>query len=143
MAITLKTITEPDERPTIFVSYSRADKKLKDQVLEHLEGLERLGILSVWHDRDIRAGVDWYARLLEVLSRTKVAVCLISSSFLRSPLCMDEEIPYLLQAQNRGELAIFPILVKGCLWEEHRWLKRLQLLVCRRSRKTRENVPTG
>lgn len=124
----LLTLVPAGEQPYVFVSYSHADKYLKDAILPQLKSLERLGVFSVWDDEQIKAGIEWYARIYEILSKTKVAICLISPDFLSSSFCMDEEIPYLLQARNRGDLEIFPILIQDCVWEKHRWLKRLQLL---------------
>jgi hypothetical protein len=78
--------------------------------------------------RQIKAGVDWYARIKEILRKTRCAVCLITAHFLDSSFCMDEEIPYLLQQRHKGNLEIFPILLEDCVWEEHPWLKRWQIL---------------
>ena len=121
-------LVQTDERPLVFVSYSHSDETWKDTLMPHLKSLERLGELSVWDDRQILAGTEWYARIRHVLMRTKVAICLISPEFLASSFCMHEEIPYLLQARNRGDLEIFPILIRDCVWEAHSWLKRLQML---------------
>lgn len=128
MPAELQTLVSTEEPPIVFVSYSHKDEEWKDRFLPHLESLGRLGMLSVWDDRQIKAGVDWYAKIHDVLSKTKVAVCLISTDFLNSSFCLDEEIPYLLQRRNRGDLEIFPILLRECVREDHRWLKRLQML---------------
>ena len=128
MAAALRTLVRTEEPPIVFVSYSHKDEKWKDALLPQLQNLDRLGILSVWDDRQIKAGVEWYKRIHETLQKTKVAVCLISPDFLASSFCMDEEIAYLLQARNRGDLEIFPILIRHCIWDEHPWLKRLQML---------------
>jgi len=127
MATTLKTLVRTDKPPIVFVSYSHKDEAWKNALLPQLRNLEKLGTLEVWNDRDIKAGVDWYAEIKDVLSRTKVAICLISSNFLSSSFCLDEEVAYLLQARNRGDLEIIPVLVEDCVWQPHRWLKRLQM----------------
>jgi TIR domain len=101
---------------------------VEGQAAPQLSQLRRLGILQVWDDRQIKAGVDWYARIKEILSKTRCAVCLISANFLNSSFCMDEEIPYLLQQRHKGNLEIFPVLVEDCVWNEHPWLKRWQTL---------------
>jgi hypothetical protein len=99
MAVQLETLHQ-EEPPIVFVSYSHKDEEWKDRLVPHLDQLGRLGILQVWDDRQIKAGVDWYARIREVLSRTRCAISLISSDFLASSFCMDEEIPYLLQQRG-------------------------------------------
>ncbi|MGH1480987.1 MAG: TIR domain-containing protein [Geminicoccales bacterium] len=93
-----------------------------------MKNLDGLGILRVWDDRDIKADVDWYAKIHDVLSRTKVAICLISPDFLSSSFCLDEKVSCLLQRRDRGDLEVFPILLRDCFWDEHNWLKRLQML---------------
>ena len=130
MATKLQTLVQTDEPPVVFVSYSHneRDNAWKNQLLTHLEQLEPLGILSVWSDRDIKPGIAWYDKIYDVLSKTRVAVCLISADFLNSAFCMNEEIPYLLQRRDRGDLEIFPVLLRDCLWDEHHWLRRLQML---------------
>jgi len=127
MAATLQTIHQTDEPPIVFVSYSHKDEAWKDKLLPQFGQLARLGILEVWDDRQIKAGVDWYARIREILGKTRCAVCLISDNFLNSAFCMDEEIPYLLQRRYRGKLELFPLLLSDCVWEAHPWLKRWQI----------------
>jgi len=43
-------------------------------------------------------------------------------------LCLEEKVSCLLQQRNRGNLEIFPLLLRDCFWDEHYWLKRLQML---------------
>ena len=114
--------------PTVFISYSHKDETWKDLLLPHFQQLARTGILEVWDDRKIRAGEDWYARIQELLNRTRYAVCLVSANFLNSSFCMDEEIPFFLQQRRKGGLEILPILVESCTWQAHPWLSRLQML---------------
>jgi TIR domain len=122
------THSEPCGRAAVvFVSYSHKDEEWKDKLLPQLKHLGRLGILQVWDDRQIKAGVDWYARIREILRKTRCAICLISDNFLNSSFCMDEEIPYLLQQRYRGQLELFPVLLSDCVWEAHPWLKRWQI----------------
>jgi hypothetical protein len=118
----------PTGKPTVFISYSHKDEKWKDLLLPQFKQLEMLGVLEVWGDRQIRHGEDWYARIQEVLNRTRFAVCLVSANFLASNFCMDEEIPFLLQQRRKGGLEILPILIEPCVWQAHQWLRRLQML---------------
>ncbi len=115
-------------KPTVFISYSHKDEKWKDLLLPQFKQLEKAGCLEVWDDRQIKAGDDWYARIQEVLRRTRYAVCLVSANFLSSSFCMDEEIPFLLQVRRKGGLEILPILIERCVWQAHPWLRRLQML---------------
>jgi len=39
-----------------FISYAHADEAMKNQFLQHLKPLERLGLIEGWHDRMIKPG---------------------------------------------------------------------------------------
>ena len=97
-------LSRSDTLPLVFVSYSHKDEAWKEKFPPQLGQLERLGELSVWHDRKIKGGEDWYARIKNILGRTKCAVCLISANFLNSSFCMEEELPFLLQQRRKGGL---------------------------------------
>jgi transketolase len=44
----------------VFISYSRRDEGLKDELVNyHLKLLQREGKNNTWQDRDIEAGVEW------------------------------------------------------------------------------------
>ena len=43
----------------IFFSYSHEDALLVDQLEKHLALLKRQGIIDMWRDRDIGAGMEW------------------------------------------------------------------------------------
>jgi hypothetical protein len=90
------------DKPTVFISYSHLDEAWKEKFLPHFLQLERAGHLTVWDDRQIRMGENWYLRIWDVLQRTRFAVCLISAHYLQSSFCMEEEIPFLLQQQHKG-----------------------------------------
>lgn len=128
MSTQLSSLIRTGEQPYVFVSYSHKDEVWKDELLRQLDHLQDAGNFKIWEDRQIHPGTDWYADIRNTLRRTKIAVCLISSNFLRSSFCINEEIAYLLQAQNRGDLEILPVLVEDCVWKRHRWLSRLQML---------------
>jgi tetratricopeptide (TPR) repeat protein len=118
--------------PVVFVSYSHKDEVWMRRLLPQLEALRMAGAeLDVWTDRDIRPGVDWYAAIRQALDRTRFAVCLVSENFLSSPFCIHEEVEYLRQRRDRWDLEILPVLLTDCVWDQHRWLRRLQLVDAR------------
>lgn len=43
----------------IFFSYAHEDKVLLDKLQKHLKPLQREGLIEMWHDRDISAGMEW------------------------------------------------------------------------------------
>lgn len=114
--------------PLVFISYSHKDEVWKDRLRPHLEVLERQGQLAIWDDRQIDAGAQWHPAILEVMERCQVAVCLISADYLSSEFCTGEELPALLKRRQSGDLAIIPILLRSCDWQDYPWLEELQML---------------
>jgi len=115
------------DKPLVFISYSHKDEVWKDRLRPHLDMFSYDSELIIWDDRQIEPSTAWFDEIKDIMERAKVAICLISSNFLSSSFCLDEEVAYLLQARNRGDLEIIPVLVEDCVWKPHRWLKRLQM----------------
>jgi len=115
------------DRPrTIFVSYSHKDEKWKDRLLTHLGALRNQARLSVWHDRDIRPGDEWFPTIQEAMEAADIAILLITPAFLASTFIQETEVPYLLKRheQHKRGLCIFPVLATPCDWEASEWLIR-------------------
>jgi hypothetical protein len=115
------------DRPTVFVSYSRADQKWRDRLLKHLLVLERQGILQVWDDRRIGAGEDWREGIRAAMDEASIAVLLVTVNFLNSEFVQENEIPKLLDHRKERGLTVVPILVKPCPWEGFQWLEAIQM----------------
>ena len=114
--------------PYVFVSYSHKDEEWKDRLLPYLQILEQVENVKPWDDRKIGVGENWFRRLYDILEKTKIAVCLVSENFLASSFCQEEEMSFLLQERQKGDLEIFPILIRHCPWKLYPWLSKLQML---------------
>ncbi len=91
--------------------------------------LGQLGILQVWDDRQIKAGVDWYARIREVLSKTPLRDLLDLRRLPQLVLLHGRGDPLPLQQRYRGEGSSSSRSCSvHCVWEAHPWLKRWQML---------------
>jgi hypothetical protein len=56
----LEVFQMSDVKPiSVYYSYAYEDEALIEQLMTHLQVLQRLGIISSWHKRNISAGVDW------------------------------------------------------------------------------------
>ncbi len=88
-------------KPTVFISYSHKDEVWKDRLKPHLAMLEKAGRITVWDDRKIDAGDQWYPEIKEAMEKAAVAVCLSSADYLASDFCVREEIPYLLERRKQ------------------------------------------
>ncbi|ETR71588.1 MAG: WD repeat-containing protein [Candidatus Magnetoglobus multicellularis str. Araruama] len=118
-----------NNKRTIFISYSHEDKKWKDRIKPHLVILEKLGCnIIVWDDRKINSGEKWYSELHEAMEQAIVSICLISANYLSSDFCIKEEIPFLLEKQEKQGMTIIPLLIRPCLWKAFSWISSIQML---------------
>src|SRR5258708_7682501 len=81
----------------VFISYSHADEKLKESFLKHLKPLERMNLISSWHDRKLLAGDDWGAEISQNLEKADVVLLLVSIDFINSKYCYDIELDRALE----------------------------------------------
>ena len=70
----------------IFFSYAHAneDEELLDELVKHLSEWRRQKLISPWHDRDIRAGVEWQHTIDTHLNTAQIILLLISPDFMAS-----------------------------------------------------------
>ncbi len=108
----------------IFISYSHKDKKWKNRLVTQLEVLNE--DLDVWEDRRIQAGGDWYNQIKGAIDTADAAILLISADFLTSPFILREEVPDLFKRREKEEMAIFPLIVSHCAWQQLGWLSSIQ-----------------
>jgi tetratricopeptide (TPR) repeat protein len=115
-------------KPTVFVSYSHKDEKLKDLLRPHLGVLEQQDRITIWDDRKIDPGGKWFAEIKEIMAQAAVSVCLISANYLSSDYCVKEEIPYLLERREKDGMVLIPVLLRPCAWKAVSWLKESQMI---------------
>ena len=115
-------------KPTVFISYSHRDERWKDLLRSHLGVLEQTGRITVWDDRQIDGGEEWYPEIVAAMERAAVALCLISPDFLKSDFINKEEIPHLIKRRENEGMILLPVLVRPCLWEIVDWLSPIQML---------------
>jgi|GEM_PF-4662717 len=101
----------------VFYSYSHKDETLLQKLTEHLANLQRQGIITQWHDRDIGAGSEWNGVIDEHLNSASVILLLISPSFLASNYCFDIEVKRAMQRHENGEARVIPVILRPCKWQ--------------------------
>jgi hypothetical protein len=117
-------LTEPIR---IFVSYSRKDQDLNKRLLESLSGLQREGLATIWHDRNIDAGECWTLEINNQLEIADIVLLLISPSFVSSNYCYGVELERAMERQSQGRAKVIPILLRPVDWGKSR-LNDLQAL---------------
>lgn len=120
-------MADSDNRPKrVFISYSHKDEAWKERLHTQLKVLELENLLTVWQDRQISAGDDWYPAIEEAINSSQVAILLISADLLGSNFIRSEEIPRLLKRRAQEGLRLIPLILKPCPWEAVPWLKSIQ-----------------
>lgn len=100
----------------LFLSYSHADEALLDRMHRHLAQLQREGSVSGWYDRDIRAGGRLDEEIDEELSNADIFIACASPDYIASNYCYERELTAALEREQRGELAIVPVILEPSDW---------------------------
>ena len=101
----------------LFYSYSHKDENLRKELVNHLTILERQGVLASWHDRDIEAGAEWNQEIERHLNESQIILLLISSDFIASPFCWDNEMACAMERHEASKAVVIPIILRSCDWK--------------------------
>ncbi len=104
---------------SVFFSYAHEDEKLRDDLAKQLKLLERQGVISAWHDRQIIAGSEWGSAIDTHLDSAQVILLLISPDFLASDYCWDIEVKRAMERHEAGEARVIPVILRPVdYWQE-------------------------
>jgi len=109
-------VGEEMPRDSVFISYSHADSEWMQRLRLQLAPLVGDGVVSFWSDAQIRAGADWLAEIDEALDAARVAIMLVSASYLASPFIASKELPALLERAKSRRLRIIWVPISPCAW---------------------------
>jgi formylglycine-generating enzyme required for sulfatase activity len=102
----------------VFISYSRRDEGLKDELVNyHLKLLKREGKINTWQDRDIEAGAEWATEIKTNLEKADIVLLLITRHFLASDYCYETEMQRAVQRHYDGTARVIPIILETCGWQ--------------------------
>jgi hypothetical protein len=113
-----KPDTGPRPAVSIFFSYSRKDKRLRDKLGTFLVGLQHEGLIVGWYDRMIEPGMDWAKEIDEHLKSARLILLLISMDFIASRYCYEIEMLRALQMHEAGEARVIPIILRPSDWQK-------------------------
>jgi internalin A len=131
----LDAITPPQTRdedvwkPTVFISYSHKDERLKDELEMRLKVFQAAGhIGQVWTDRMLEAGELWDSRIKDEVTRADVVLLLLSNAALTSNYIRTIEMKTALGRHRDGKARVVPIVLERCNWDLFEELKSIQAL---------------
>jgi predicted chitinase len=100
----------------VFISYSHKDKRMRDELVDHLMSLIREGVITAWLDRKIGAGNEWAGEIDQYLNAASVILLLISSHFMASDYCNDVEVKHAMKRHEAGDAKVIPVILRPVEW---------------------------
>lgn len=102
---------------SVFISYSKDDNDYMLELRKHLSFLPNDYI--TWCDHDLQIGTQYKTEIISKLNEASVIVFLVSANLFSTKFIKDVEIPIILQRyEAKDPIAIVPVIIKPCLWEE-------------------------
>ncbi|MDD1607704.1 MAG: TIR domain-containing protein, partial [Methylococcaceae bacterium] len=110
----VQTKNKEDTMKKIFISYSKHDKRHKNNLIKQLTGLR--GKVITWNDADLLAGEDWDERITEELQQADIVLYLVSANSMATEYIQKVELPLIQERCERDECRLVPIIVDFCHW---------------------------
>jgi hypothetical protein len=102
---------------SVVISYSHKDESYKDELVTHLAGLRRTGVITDWHDRRLTAGSEIDPSLQERFETDAVILLLVSADYINSEYCWQKEMVIAMRRHDAGQARVIPIIVRPCDWK--------------------------
>ncbi len=96
----------------VFCSYAHEDEALRKKLNKQLSTLRRQGLITLWHDRQINAGLLWADEIDVHLKSAQIILLLISSDFIDSDYCYGVEMEQALARHEAGVARVIPIILR-------------------------------
>src|SRR5260370_19068857 len=113
----MNTTSEGNKPITIFYSYAREDKSLRDRLVKHLSLLKRQGHISDWSDQNVKPGQERKKEINKNLLSADIILLLVSANFLATNYCETSEVEMAMRRHDAGDAWVIPILVRPVDWE--------------------------
>ena len=102
----------------VFISYSRKDEQIKDELYVHLSGLRRKSKINEWQDREIEAGKEWSEEIKAQMEAADIFLLLVTPRFIASDYCYEKEIGIAMKRHKEKSARVIPIIMKPCDWKD-------------------------
>ena len=107
----------------LFISYSSADAKQHDALLQRLKPLVSEGLVTTWSDRCLVVGQEWDKVIRRELKEADVIICLVSAAFEASGYIQDVEVDCAVERAEKKEAVLASIVLEKCQWKRSRLAK--------------------
>jgi hypothetical protein len=116
-----------DKLVSVFISYSKKDNELREELDTHLSGLRRRKIVSNWDDRHNIGGELWDDTIKAKLREADIILFLVSANFINTDYIWENEIPIAEEQRINGKARVIPIILKPCQWTKLDFAKQQAL----------------
>ena len=100
----------------VFITYARENRTAKNKLITYLKGMQREGLINIWHDNEIIAGDRWREEIFSTnLPSSDLLLYLVSASSLYSENC-NRELGIALEENIRPIL----IILEDCDWKNYK-----------------------
>jgi hypothetical protein len=110
-------MTIHQEPVSLFLAYVEEDVYWLEQLETHLSVLQDSGRISLWHKRQIRAGMNWKNEVDQQIEQASLVLLLVSTDFLASDYGSQVEVKRAMVRQEVGLAQVIPIIVRPCDWK--------------------------
>jgi hypothetical protein len=97
-------------RTKVFVSYSHAEKDVRDEVLRALRAVPRINNVLWWDEKEIAISDKYHGKIQQGLAESGIGILLLSNHSFTSDYILQHELPYLIEYAEAGDLKL------GCLY---------------------------
>jgi hypothetical protein len=91
-------------RTKVFVSYSHADKDVRDEVLRSLRAVPRINRVLWWDEEEIAISDKFHPKIQQGLAESRIGILLLSNYSFTSDYILRHELPYLIEHAETGDL---------------------------------------
>lgn len=102
----------------VFCCYACKDRLMLLELKTHLMPLQREGLITLWADVDIQAGMEWEKEIHLHLNTAQIILLLISPDFLASEYCYNIEMQRAIERHECGEARVIPIILRRASWQK-------------------------
>lgn len=100
----------------VFISYAHQDKDLVEDLRRHLQTLQRKGLITIWYDRELLAGME-EIEIIRHLNTSQIILLMISSDFLASNYHVSNEMQQAMLLRARNKAHVIPIILRSVDWK--------------------------